>query len=99
MTLTIGTIVGMALGLYAIRLGGFALAEVPIPRGLERALTFVPVAMLTALGASTLFAATADLPLRLVAAFGAGFVVWRTEKGWLSIVVGMTLYWLLGRLA
>lgn len=94
--MTVWLILGMALGVYIVRLGGFALAALTLPRGLERALAFVPVAMLTALSTSTLFAATAELPIRLVAACGAGVAVWRTGKGWLAIVVGMALYWLLG---
>jgi branched-subunit amino acid transport protein len=94
--MNIWMILGMALGVYAVRLGGFALAALTLPRGLERSLAFVPVAMLTALSAATLFATTTQLPIRLVAACGAGLAVWRTGKGWLAIVVGMTLYWSLG---
>ncbi len=95
--MTLWTILGMAIGVYAIRLGGFVLAETTLPRGLERALTFVPIAMLTALCASTLVAAPAELPIRLAAALGAGIVVWRTGRGWACILVGMALDWLLGR--
>jgi branched-subunit amino acid transport protein len=94
---TFWTIIGMAVGVYAVRLSGFALAETSLPRGLERALTFVPVAMLAALSVSTLIATPAEVPIRLVAAIGAGFVVWRTRKSWACILVGMALYWLLGR--
>ena len=95
---TLWTIIGMAVGVYAVRLSGFALAETALPRGLERALTFVPVAMLAALSVSTLAAAPAEVPIRLMAALGAGLVVWRTKKVWACILVGMGLYWLLGRL-
>lgn len=96
--MSLWVIIGMAFGVYAVRLGGFMLADATLPRGLERALTFVPVAMLTALCASTLIVATPELPLRLAAALGGGLVVWRTGKGWACIVAGMALYWLLGRL-
>lgn len=95
---TLWTILGMAAGVYAVRISGFALTETALPRGLERALTFVPVAMLAALSVSTLVAAPTELPIRLVAAIGAGFVVWWTKKGWVCILVGMALYWLLGRI-
>ena len=91
-------ILGMAAGVYAIRLGGFVLADTALPLGLERALTFVPVAMLAALCASTLVISTSELPIRLIAAIGGGLVMRVTNKAWACIVSGMLLYWLLGRL-
>lgn len=91
-------ILGMAAGVYAIRLGGFALADTARPPGLERALTFVPVAMLAALCASTLVADSDDLPIRLIAAIGGGLIMRLTTKAWACIISGMLLYWLLGRL-
>lgn len=91
-------ILGMAAGVYAIRLGGFVLADTTLPSGLERALTFVPVAMLAALCASTLVVSSDNLPIRLIAAIGGGLVMRFTTKAWACIVSGMLLYWLLGRL-
>ena len=91
-------ILGMAVGVYAIRLGGFALADTTLPLGLERALTFVPVAMLAALCASTLVVSSDNLPIRLVAAIGGGLVMRFTNKAWACIVSGMLVYWLLNRL-
>lgn len=90
-------ILGMAAGVYAIRLGGFLLADAALPPGIERALSFVPVAMLTALCAATLVAGTDELPIRLIAALGGGIVVRHTGRGWACILVGMLIYWLLGR--
>ena len=46
-------ILGMAGGVYGVRIAGFLLADAAIPPDLERALRFVPIAMLTALFVST----------------------------------------------
>ncbi len=91
-------ILGMAAGVYAIRLGGFALADTALPPGLEQVLIFVPVAMLAALCASTLVAGNDDLPIRLIAAIGGGLIMRLTNKAWSCIVSGILLYWLLGHL-
>jgi len=91
-------ILGMAAGVYAIRLGGFFLADTALPPEMERALAFVPIAMLAALCASTLLTGGDNLPIRLLAASGGGLVVRLTNKGWACIASGMVLYWLLGRL-
>ncbi|HEY8598700.1 MAG TPA: AzlD domain-containing protein [Thermomicrobiales bacterium] len=95
---TFWAILGMAVGVYAIRLGGFALADAVLPPRLEQSLIFVPVAMLAALCASTLVVGTGDLPIRLIAAVGGGLVMRFTNKTWACIVGGMLLYWVLGRL-
>lgn len=95
---TLWPILGMTAGVYAIRLGGFLLGDVALPPGIELALSFVPVAMLAALCATTLAAGAGDLPIRLVAALGGGIVAHRTGKGWACILVGMLIYWTLGRL-
>jgi branched-subunit amino acid transport protein len=92
-------ILGMAGGVYAVRLAGFLLAGVAMPPDLERALRFVPVAMLTALFVSTFTARTDHEAVRIVAAIGAGLIIYRTRKIWACILGGMALYWVLGWLA
>lgn len=89
------TILGMAVGVYMLRIGGFALAGVPIPPTWERALTFVPIATLTALVFSSLSSYPDELPIRLLAAIGAGLAARRFGKMWVCIVSGMVLYWML----
>jgi branched-subunit amino acid transport protein len=89
-------ILGMAAGVYAVRLAGFLLADMALPADLERALGFVPVAMLAALFVSVLAGRADDAPLRVVAALGAALVVRRTRRVWACILSGMALYWFLG---
>lgn len=89
-------ILGMAGGVYAVRLAGFLLAGVAMPPDLERALRFVPVAMLTALFVSTFTARTDNEVVRVAAAIGAGLIVYRTGRVWACILTGMGIYWLLG---
>jgi branched-subunit amino acid transport protein len=87
-------IVGMALGVYAIRLAGFMLADLPLPVTLERALHFVPLAMLAALCIATFPGHVRDTPTRLAAAGGAALVAYASKRTWACILSGMALYWL-----
>lgn len=88
------TIVGMALGVYGLRIAGFALANLPLSVTLERTLHFVPLAMLTALCVTTLPGHSAESPIRLSAAGGAALITWLTKRTWACIVSGMVFYWL-----
>jgi branched-subunit amino acid transport protein len=89
-------IIGMALSILALRLGGFFLADLPLPATFERALGFMPLAMLTALCVTTLPGHNGDNPTRLAAATGAAFVARVTGRVWACIVGGMVFYWLIG---
>ena len=91
----LGAILAMAVGMYALRITGFLLADTAVPPAWERALTFVPVATLTALVVTSLAGRTDEGPVRLIAAAGAGFVARRTGRMWACIVSGLALYWLL----
>lgn len=88
-------ILGMGAGLYAMRLAGMALRDVAVPPAMERALGFVPVAVLTALIVSSLGVRTDGGAIRVVAAVGAAFIAYRTRRMWACILGGMALYWLL----
>ena len=88
-------ILGMGAGVYALRLAGLALPDVTVPPTWERALGFVPIALLTALVVSSLAGPAGGQPARLVAAGSAALVAQRTGKMWACIVSGMALYWLL----
>ena len=88
-------ILGMAVGVYALRLAGLLLAGAAVPPAWERALGFVPVATLTALVVSSLAGRPDEGPARLVAAVCAGLAARRTGRAWVCILVGMALYGLL----
>ena len=89
-------ILGMGAGMYALRLVGMALPDVRVPPEWERALRFVPVALLTALVLVSILGRTGDERLfRLVGAAGGALVVWRTKKMWACILAGMAAYWAL----
>ena len=90
------SIVGMAVGLYGLRLAGFVLAELPLPATTERALRFVPLAVLTALCVATLPGHADDGATRLAAAAGAALIMVRTGRLWACILGGLALYWLFG---
>jgi branched-subunit amino acid transport protein len=89
------SILAMAIAVYALRLGGMTLAETTIPPRWERALAFVPVATLTALVVGGLGAGAAGGLTEGVALAGAGFVAWRSGRGWLAIPTGLAIFWLL----
>jgi branched-subunit amino acid transport protein len=85
----------LAIGTYVLRLAGFLLTDVAIPRRWERAIGFVPVAVLTSLIISTLVARPDEWSIRLVALVGGAVIAWRTGRAWTCIVGGMLIYWLL----
>ena len=88
-------ILAMGAGVYALRLAGFVLPERAVPPAWDRALRFVPVALLTALVVASLGAQADGDPSRLVAAAAGGFVAHRTRQMWACIVAGMLVHWLL----
>ena len=88
-------ILGMGAGVYALRLAGMALPDLAVPLAWERALGFLPVALLTALVVASLAGPTGGGPARLLAAGGAALVARRTGRMWACILSGMALYWLL----
>ena len=93
------TILASGLVTYLIRLSFIAVhGRVTMPDWFNRALTFVPVAVLSAIivpelvmqdGAVNL----SPLNARLVAGIVAVFVAWRTKNVMVTIVVGMLLLW------
>lgn len=81
--------------MYTLRIVGLALPEVVVPPSWTRALSFVPVALLTALIVSSLAGRVDQALPRGVAAIGAALVARRTGKMWACIVSGMLVYWVL----
>jgi branched-subunit amino acid transport protein len=76
--------------------------RVSVPDWFRRALTFVPVAVLSAISLPELLVAGEGLNLsllnpRLLAGLVAVFVAWRTRNVTVTIVVGMLALWALER--
>lgn len=95
-------ILAASAGTFAIRLSFIALFGRlnDIPPGVERALRFVPAAVLTAIVAPRMVYLDGTLALgigneRLLAGLLATVVAWRTESMLWTIVVGMVALWTL----
>lgn len=86
-------ILAMGAGVFALRLSGLVLRDVAIPPAWERALGYVPVALLTALVVASLTAQSDGSPARLLAAAVAALVARHTGHMWACILAGMAVYW------
>lgn len=95
MTTALWAIVAMGVGVYALRLSGLVPRDVSLPPAWERALGFVPVAVLTALVTSALIGPSGGGATGVVAATGAALVARATGRIWACILSGMVLYGLL----
>ncbi|HEX9077317.1 MAG TPA: AzlD domain-containing protein [Anaerolineae bacterium] len=95
------TIVVAGLVTYAARLSFIgAHGRVEMPDWFTRALTFVPVAVLSAIIFPELVAHDSVIDLspgnvRLLAGVAAAIIAWRTRNVWLTIGVGMTVLFVL----
>jgi branched-subunit amino acid transport protein len=95
------TILGMGIITYAIRLSLFLLlGRFTLPGIVQRALRYVPAAVLSAIIVPELLmpGGTFDLSPgneRLLAGLAAILIAWRTGNMILTIIVGMALLWLL----
>jgi branched-subunit amino acid transport protein len=94
-------LIGMGLVTYAIRLSLIVLiGRVDVPPLIQRALRFVPPAVLSAIIFPELLrpGGTLDLSfgnVRLLAGILAALVAWRTRNVLLTIGVGMVALWVL----
>ena len=95
MTGSLWLILGMGAGVYALRFVGLVLRDVALPPVWERALGFVPVALLTGLVVVGLSGQVGAEPMRLLAVAAAAIVAYKTGKMWACILGGMIAYWLL----
>ena len=93
--------IGLGILTFLIRFSFIALLDRwQTPPIVQRALRFVPVAVLTAIIIPELMLRDGQLnpdPLnpRLLAGFVAVLVAWKTKNVILTIVVGMIVFWLL----
>ncbi|MGH2353630.1 MAG: AzlD domain-containing protein [Chloroflexota bacterium] len=85
----------MGGGVYALRLAGLLPRVAVVPPVWERAMGYVPIALLTALTVSSLAGQTGDGLGGIVAAAGGALVARLTGKMWACILSGMAFYWLL----
>jgi len=94
-------LIGMGLVTYAIRLSLIVLiGRVDVPPTIQRALRFVPPAVLSAIIFPELLRPGGALDLsfgnvRLLAGVLAALVAWRTKNVLLTIAVGMVALWVL----
>lgn len=88
-------VIAMGAGVFALRLGGLALPAVAIPSAWERALGFVPIALLTALVVIGLTGGGGTGWEGAAAAAVAAGIVLRTGTIWTCIASGLAAYWLL----
>lgn len=91
----IGLILAVAAASYATRIAGFTLERRAIPRRLDRALMYVPIAAFAALIVPGL-SSDGDLdPSRIGAAILAACAVLLTRQIWAALLVGMVVFWVL----
>lgn len=93
--------IAIGLGTFTLRfLFIYLFGKIKMPDWLQRALRFVPAAALAALvfPALTHPMGQIDISLtnfRLLAGLGGAVIAWRTRNVLLTIIVGMTLLWVL----
>ena len=94
------TLAGMGLVTFGVRVVPFlAIERLRLSPPVVQALTFVPVAVLSAILAQEVFAPSGDIHLgggnqRIIAAFLAAAVAWRTKNVLLTVGAGMSTLWL-----
>lgn len=88
----------IGVGMFALRISGFALRDVAIPPRWERALGFAPIAVLSGLVASSFVNRSSDTFAGVIAAVGAGVIAYRTRRMWACIVSGVAFYAVLRQL-
>jgi branched-subunit amino acid transport protein len=91
-------ILAMGAGVFALRLAGLVVPDRSVPAAWDRALAFVPIALLAALAVASLGGSADDIGLRLVATGGGALAAYRTRQMWACIVTGLLLHALLALL-
>lgn len=95
------TIFACGIATFLIRLSFIAVhGRVSMPVWFTRALTFVPVAVLSAITLPEILIQNGGINFspfnaRLIAGIVAVFVAWRTKNVWATIAVGMAAMWIL----
>ena len=90
----------IGLATYALRASFLLVFDGEAPAAVERALRYVPVAVLPALATSAVIGAGGgQTDLRIVAALIAAFVAWKTRSVAGTMVGGMLALWALQALS
>lgn len=92
------TILALAVATFSTRLSFIGLlAHVDLPRWLQRALSYVPPAILAAIIAPQVFPVVRELPTldwpRLIAALVAFAVAFRSRSTVATVCIGMLVLW------
>ena len=88
------TILAMGAAVFALRLGGLALPARALPTGWARGLGFVPIAVLSALVATTLAGPGNGGAVPLAAAAVGTILAWRTGRMWACLAGGLAVWWM-----
>lgn len=96
---TVWLVLTIAGIVYFLRISGLLANRITVPDIVERALGFVPVAVLGAIAVSGLVSQGRGEPLRFLAAAGAGLIMYSTGRMWACILGGFGIYWVLRLLA
>jgi branched-subunit amino acid transport protein len=91
----LGLIALLAVSMFTLRFAGLMADRITFHSGLDQALRFAPVAVLSALTATALASQGLSDPLRLLAAAGAAILVFWTRRMWVCITGGFVIYWVL----
>src|SRR6185503_2431055 len=75
-------VLAMGAGVFALRLAGLVLPSRSVPAAWDRALAFVPIALLAALVVASLGGGSDEAGLRLVAAGGGALAAHGTRQMW-----------------
>ena len=96
----LGIILGMAFVTFLPRFLPMAfLSKWILPEKVEIGLSYIPVAILSAIVFPVLFSDGAKIgiyPQYVLAAFPVFIFAWKIKSLWGSVVLGMLIYWLLG---
>jgi branched-subunit amino acid transport protein len=94
-----GLVLVVAVGAYGTRVTGFSLGRLTggggraLPPAFDRFLSYVPIAAFAALIVPDLVSGPGDLSPRLLGVLAAALAVWRTEKLWAGLLLGMAAFW------
>ena len=95
----LGLVLSVAAVTYATRVAGFSLGRWTgggaraLPPTFDRFLTYVPIAAFAALIAPDLASGPGALGPRLLGVLAAALAVWRLEKLWAGLLLGMAAFW------
>jgi len=88
------TLAGMVAVTFGSRYAGLV-RRAALPPFWVRFLHFVPIAVFASLVTPSVAGARGEAGIRVAACLVAALAAWRTRQLWVSIAVGMAVFWLL----